>query len=202
MQGFHDLLTIMTMLQIKNEIKKCIAILEQDGTILYPTDTIWGIGCDATSQKAVEKIYRIKKRLESKSLIILLADRKEISKYVETVPEIAYDLMMNVERPLTIIYPNAKNLAKNVIAEDNSIAIRIVKNEFCKALIKAFGKPIVSSSANIAGEQSPMVFKCVSKEILDKVDYIVTLYQDVLQEVKPSRIIKLKENGEFHIIRP
>jgi L-threonylcarbamoyladenylate synthase len=202
MRGLHDLLTNKTMLTIKNEIKKCIAVLEQDGTILYPTDTIWGIGCDATSQKAVEKIYHIKKRLESKSLIILLADRKEISKYVETVPEIAYDLMMNVERPLTIIYPNAKNLAKNVIAEDNSIAIRIVKNEFCKALIKAFGKPIVSSSANIAGEQSPMVFKCVSKEILDKVDYIVTLYQDVLQEVKPSRIIKLKENGEFHIIRP
>ena len=202
MQGLNDLLSILTMLQIKNEIKKCVAVLEQDGTILYPTDTIWGIGCDATSQKAVEKIYRIKKRLESKSLIILLADMKEISKYVETVPEIAHDLMKNVERPLTIIYPNAKNLAKNVIAEDNSIAIRIVKNEFCKALIRAFGKPIVSSSANIAGEQAPMVFKCVSKEILDRVDYIVSLYQDVLQEVKPSRIIKLKENGEFHIIRP
>jgi L-threonylcarbamoyladenylate synthase len=190
------------LLAVKNEIKKCIEVLEKEGTILYPTDTIWGIGCDATSERAVEKIYHLKKRLESKSLIILLADMKEISKYVETIPDIARDLMKNVERPLTIIYPNAQNLAKNVIAEDNSIAIRIVKNEFCKALIREFGKPIVSSSANIAGEMSPMVFKCVSKEILDHVDYVVTLYQDVLQEVKPSRIIKLKENGEFHIIRP
>lgn len=190
------------MLQVKNEIKKCVEVLQKEGTLLYPTDTIWGIGCDATSQKAVEKIYHLKKRLESKSLIILLADIREISKYVETIPEIAFDLMKNVERPLTIIYPNAKNLAKNVIAEDHSIAIRIVKNEFCRGLIRSFGKPIVSTSANIAGEPSPMVFKCVSKEIMERVDYIVTLYQDVLQDVKPSRIIKLKENGEFHVIRP
>ena len=188
--------------EIKNEVKKCIEVLERDGTILYPTDTIWGIGCDATSQKAVEKIYHLKKRVESKSLIILLSDLKEISEYVETIPEIAKDLLKNVERPLTIIYPNAKNLAKNVIAEDNSIAIRIVKNEFCKQLIKTFGKPIISSSANVSGEPAPMVFKCIPKEIIDNVDYVVKLYQDVLQEVKPSRIIKLQENGEFKIIRP
>jgi L-threonylcarbamoyladenylate synthase len=187
---------------MKNEIKKCVEVLEKDGTILYPTDTIWGIGCDATSQKAVEKIYKLKKRVESKSLIILLADMKDISKYVETFPDIARDLMKNVERPLTIIYPNAKNIAKNVIAKDNSIAIRIVKNEFCKNLIRAFGKPIISSSANISGEPAPMVFKCISKEIIDNVDYVVNLFQDVLQEVKPSRIIKLNEKGEFHIIRP
>ncbi len=189
-------------LAMRNEIKKCVEVLEKGGTILYPTDTIWGIGCDATSEKAVKKIYHLKKRVESKSLIILLADMKEISKYMKTFPGIARDLMKNVERPLTIIYPNAQNLAKNVIAEDNSIAIRIVKNEFCKSLIRAFGKPIVSSSANISNEPAPMVFKSISKEILDHVDYVVTLYQDVLQEVKPSRIIKLKENGEFHIIRP
>jgi L-threonylcarbamoyladenylate synthase len=186
---------------LKDEIKNCIEVLKKDGTILYPTDTIWGIGCDATSQHAVEKIYNIKKRLESKSLIILLADMKDISEYVKTVPDIARDLMKNVEQPLTIIYPNAQNLPKNVIAEDNSIAIRIVKNPFCKALIREFGKPIVSSSANIAGEPAPMVFKFVSQEILDQVDYVVKMYQDVLNEVKPSRIIKLKENGEFHIIR-
>jgi L-threonylcarbamoyladenylate synthase len=126
---------------------------------------------------------------------------KDISEYVKTVPDIARDLMKNVEQPLTIIYPNAQNLPKNVIAEDNSIAIRIVKNPFCKALIREFGKPIVSSSANIAGEPAPMVFKFVSQEILDQVDYVVKMYQDVLNEVKPSRIIKLKENGEFHIIR-
>ena len=187
---------------MNNEIKKCVEVLEKGGIILYPTDTIWGIGCDATSEKAVEKIYHLKKRVESKSLIILLADMKEISKYMKTFPDIARDLMKNVERPLTIIYPNAQNLAKNVTAKDNSIAIRIVKNEFCKKMIRAFGKPIVSSSANISDEPAPMVFKCISKEILDHVDYVVPLYQDVLQEVKPSRIIKLKENGEFHVIRP
>ncbi len=186
---------------LKDEIKNCIEVLEKDGTILYPTDTIWGIGCDATSHDAVQKIYHIKKRLESKSLIILLADMKDISEYVKTVPDIARDLMKNVEQPLTIIYPNAQNLPANVIAEDNSIAIRIVKNPFCKALIREFGKPIISSSANIAGEPAPMVFKFVSKEILEQVDYVVKLYQDVLNEVKPSRIIKLRENGEFNIIR-
>src|SRR5271157_3173642 len=152
MHGHHDFNSVFDMLpEVKNEIKKCVEVLKKDGTILYPTDTIWGIGCDATSQKAVEKIYHLKKRVESKSLIILLADMKEISNYVETIPEIARDLMKNVDRPLTIIYPNAKNLAKNVIAEDNSIAIRIVKNEFCKNLIRTFGKPIISSSANYSG---------------------------------------------------
>ena len=189
------------LLAVKNEIKRCVEILEKEGVILYPTDTIWGIGCDATNPRAVEKIYRLKRRVESKSLIILLADMKEISKYVKIVPDIAKDLIRNVESPLTIIYPNAQNLPKNIIAEDNSIAIRIVKNEFCKGLIRAFGKPIVSSSANISDEPTPMVFKFISKEILDHVDYVVQLYQDVLQEVKPSRIIKLKENGEFQIIR-
>ena len=203
MHGHHDFNSVFDMLpEVKNEIKKCVEVLKKDGTILYPTDTIWGIGCDATSQKAVEKIYHLKKRVESKSLIILLADMKEISNYVETIPEIARDLMKNVDRPLTIIYPNAKNLAKNVIAEDNSIAIRIVKNEFCKNLIRTFGKPIISSSANYSGEQTPMIFKCISQEIIDHVDYVVNLYQDVLQEVKPSRIIKLQANGEFNIIRP
>jgi L-threonylcarbamoyladenylate synthase len=112
------------------------------------------------------------------------------------------DLMQNVGKPLTIIYPEAQNLPKNVVAEDNSIAIRIVKDEFCHRLIKTFGKPIVSSSANISGEPAPLVFNYVSKEILNQVDYVVNLYQDRLQEVKPSRIIRLKENGEFNIIRP
>ncbi|MCX6247796.1 MAG: L-threonylcarbamoyladenylate synthase [Bacteroidetes bacterium] len=186
---------------MKTEIQNCVDVLKKEGTILYPTDTIWGIGCDATSQKAVAKIYKLKKRVESKSLIILLADMEDISNYVKTIPDIAWDLMKNVDRPLTIIYPNAQNLAKNVIAEDHSIAIRIVKNEFCISLIREFGKPIVSSSANISGEPAPLVFKCVSKEILDHVDYVVKMYQEVLQEVKPSRIIKLKENGEFLIIR-
>lgn len=187
---------------METEIRNCIRIMKKGGTILYPTDTIWGIGCDATNEEAVEKIYQLKKRMSIKSLIILLDSEESIPLYVKTIPEIAWDLMKNVDKPLTIIYPNAQNLPKNVVAEDNSIAIRIVKDEFCNKLVKTFKKPIVSSSANVSGEPAPLVFKCVSKEILEGVDYVVNLYQDRLQEVKPSRIIKLNENGEFNIIRP
>ncbi|MDP4280949.1 MAG: L-threonylcarbamoyladenylate synthase [Bacteroidota bacterium] len=188
--------------QFELEIAKSIEILRKGGTLLYPTDTIWGIGCDATDAKAVEKIYRIKKRSESKSLIILLASLEEIQNYVETFPEIARDLMSNVDKPLTIIYPKARNLAPNVIAPDGSIAIRIVRDDFCKKLITILGKPIVSTSANISGEPAPLVFRCVSPEISQQVDYVVGLYHDILHEVKPSRIIKLNENGEFNVIRP
>jgi L-threonylcarbamoyladenylate synthase len=187
---------------MEKEIAQCVKVLKKGGTILYPTDTVWGVGCDATNEEAVEKIYRLKKRINLKSLIILLDNPGSISKYVTTIPDIAWDLMNGVEKPLTIIYPNAKNLPKNVMASDNSIAIRIVKEEFCNRLIKAFGKPIVSSSANISGERPPVVFKFVSQEIINGVDYVVNLYQDRLQEIKPSRIIKLNEKGEFNIIRP
>ncbi|MCX6243976.1 MAG: L-threonylcarbamoyladenylate synthase [Bacteroidetes bacterium] len=186
---------------MENEVKNCLKVLKSGGIILYPTDTIWGIGCDATNPKAIEKVYRLKKRADIKSLIILLASARDLETYVAKVPAIANDLMKNVEKPLTIIYPNAQNLPKNVIAEDNSIAIRIVRNEFCIRLIKAFGKPIVSTSANISGDIAPMVFKCVSKEIIDGADYVVNLYQDDIQDVKPSRIIKLFANGEFKVIR-
>lgn len=186
---------------VENEIQRCLEVLSKGGTILYPTDTIWGIGCDATDFSAVEKIYRLKKRMESKSLIILLDSADRIGDYVETIPEIAWDLLAHVDTPLTIIYPNAKNLATNVVAEDNSIAIRVVRNTFCRKLIKQFGKPIVSTSANISGSQSPLVFKNISEEITQNVDYVVQLYQDRLHQVKPSRIIRLNENGEFLIIR-
>ena len=187
---------------MEEEIQRCIAVLKRGGTILYPTDTIWGIGCDATNFKAVEKIYKVKRRSETKSLIILVDDPTKIEHYVKEIPVITWDLMENIDRPITIIYPNARNLPKNVIAEDNSIAIRIVRNEFCIRLIREFGKPIVSSSANVSGEPAPLVFRRVSENMRKSVDYVVNLYQDLLQEVRPSRIIKLKENGEFNIIRP
>jgi L-threonylcarbamoyladenylate synthase len=184
------------------EIDKCIAVLKKGGTILYPTDTIWGIGCDATNEKAINKIYKLKKRPETKSLIILLEDASKLENYVKKIPDIAWDLIDSIDTPLTIIYPNAKNLPKNVIGEDHSIAIRLVKNDFCKRLIREFGKPIVSSSANVSGDPAPLVFRCISNEIINNVDYVVTINQDVLTEVKASRIIKLNENGEFNIIRP
>lgn len=186
---------------MEQEIKKSIEILTSGGTILYPTDTIWGIGCDATNEEAVTRIYHLKRRVESKSMIILLDSVEKLIDYVETVPELAWDLLKNVDTPLTIIYPKAKNLASNVVADDGSIAIRIVRHPFCSELIATFGKPIVSTSANISGSAPPRVFREISQAIIQYVDHVVRLQQDDVQYVKPSRIIKLNTNGEFRIIR-
>jgi L-threonylcarbamoyladenylate synthase len=184
-----------------NQIKNCLKVLEEGGIILYPTDTIWGIGCDATNPDAVLKIYRLKQRLERKSLIILLDKSEMLRHYVSNIPAIAWDLLEKIETPLTIIYPEAKNLANNVVAEDGTIAIRIVKNEFCIKLIEEFGKPVVSTSANISGENPPLTFRHISPEIINGVDYVVDESIDQIHELKPSRIIKLEQNGEFRIIR-
>lgn len=186
---------------MEEELKNCLTILQNGGTILYPTDTIWGIGCDATNSVAVEKIYHLKQRMERKSLIILLAEVEKIRDYVTSIPEIAWDLLKSVETPLTIIYPEAKNLAENVIADDGSVAIRITKNVFCRRLIHAFGKPIVSTSANISGKTPPVGFRTVAREIIHGVDYVVDESLDEIHVLKPSRIIKLNQNGEFRIIR-
>ncbi len=189
------------MSPIEREIDRCLATLTKNGILLYPTDTIWGIGCDATNPLAVEKIYHLKQRMERKSLIILIDTAEKIKDYVTTVPEIAWDLIKNVDTPLTIIYPAAKNLAENVIAEDGSVAIRIVKNEFCIGLIRSFGKPIVSTSANISGESTPLNFRNIPEEIIKGVDYVVDPSLDQVHELRPSRIIKLNPNGDFQIIR-
>ena len=187
---------------LKNEVLKCIDILNSGGTLLYPTDTIWGIGCDATSQRAVEKIHRIKRRTGSKSLIVLVDSANKLPLYVENMPEIAWDLLKNVSTPLTIIYPQGKNLAANVIGDDRSVAIRVADNEFCRELIRDFGKPVVSTSANISGNVTPCTFKDVSPDIIRQIDYAVQLYHDNMTTVRPSRIIKLYQNGEFNVIRP
>lgn len=183
------------------EIAKALVVLKNGGTILYPTDTIWGIGCDATNPKAVEKVYALKRRAESKSLIILLDSFDKIGRYVEIVPDVAYDLVSNMETPLTIIYSAAKNLAHNVIAEDGTIAIRIVNDDFCRQLISRFGKPIVSSSANISGDSAPLIFSSIDEEIVNKADSVVNHKRDVFNRSQPSTIIRLLENGEFTIIR-
>jgi L-threonylcarbamoyladenylate synthase len=186
---------------MEQELNKCLTILQNGGTILYPTDTIWGIGCDATNPGAVEKVYRLKQRMERKSLIILLDEAVRIRDYVAFIPEIAWDLLKSMDTPLTIIYPEAKNLAENVVAEDGSVAIRIVNNEFCRNLIRAFGKPIVSTSANISGENPPVGFRTVAMEIIKGVDYVVDESLDEIHALKASRIIKLNKNGEFQVIR-
>jgi L-threonylcarbamoyladenylate synthase len=187
--------------QYEQELEKAVEILKTGGTLLYPTDTIWGLGCDATNPKAVEKIFRLKNREESKSLIVLLDDEANLHNYVDNLPEITFDLLENLDKPTTIIYSNAKNLAWNVIASDGTIGIRVTRDPFCKDLVKRFGKPIVSTSANISGDPSPIVFREISNELITHVSYTVDLYHDQINSSKPSTIIRLFENGEFIIIR-
>ncbi len=183
------------------DIKKAVEVLKAGGTILYPTDTIWGIGCDATNVKAVQKLMQIKSRPKEFSFIILLENSQKITDYVEEVPDILWDLLESFDNPTTIIYPKAKRLAKNVIADDGSIAIRVVNEEFCHNLISTFGKPIVSSSANFSGEPTPVMFRDISPELKKKVDYVVKTNQRKLNKVKASTIIRLKMNGEFDVVR-
>ena len=186
---------------MEQEIKNAIDTLLKGGTILYPTDTVWGIGCDATNKEAVDKILKLKKRSGAKSLIVLIDKEQQLNKYINEVPAIAWDLIEHSDKPLTIIYPGAKALAPNVLNEDGSVGIRVVKDEFCRKLINRFGKPIVSTSANISGEQTPKKFKEISSPILQGVDYIVNLRQTEPCIKEPSTIIKLAMNGEVKIIR-
>lgn len=186
---------------MQQEIKKALDVLYSGGIILYPTDTIWGIGCDANNEKAVQKIYEIKKRADSKSMLILIDDAARIPSYVEEMPEIAWDLIELSEKPLTIIYPDAKNLAKNLIAEDGSIGIRVTSDQFTRELIRRFKRPIVSTSANISGHSTASFFDEISDEIKLAVDYIVNYRQDDITAATPSSIIKLGVHGEVKVIR-
>ncbi len=183
------------------DIKKVVDVLQGGGTILYPTDTIWGLGCDATNSRAVEKVYRIKERLVDKSLIILVSDLDMLQKYVKEVPEIVVELISSVSEPLTIIYPEACNLPKNVMAVDGSIAIRIPNHQFCQEMLRAFGRPVTSTSANVSGAPNPHSFRVVSQEVKNSVDYIVPLEQYVISRPKPSSIVRIDESGEMHILR-
>jgi len=187
--------------KFQEDLKKSLEILINGGVILYPTDTVWGLGCDATNPEAVAKIYSIKKREDNKSMLVLLNNPGRIVAYVKEVPEIAWELIDAAVRPITIIYPGAKNLAKNLVAEDGSIGIRITGDEFCSELLKRFGKPLVSSSANISGEKTPSIFDEISDEIKRAVDYIIKWRQDDISKTQPSSIIKLGEGGLFKIIR-
>lgn len=186
---------------MKKEINNAVSVLQDGGIILCPTDTIWGIGCDATNEKAVKKICIIKQRQAMKGFIILVSDEKMLLRFAKEVPALAFDLIESNDAPLTIIYDSGRGLAKNVLADDGSIAVRLVKDEFCQRLIHKFGKPIVSTSANIGGESPPKNFSDISDEIKEKVDYVINYRQNERKENQPSGIIKLKANGEFQIIR-
>ncbi len=187
---------------IDNDIAACKAVLENGGLILYPTDTIWGIGCDATNESAVAKIYALKNRNEEKSMIVLLAEEADIVHYTEQNNLQVYDYIKGINKPVTVIYDRAKNLAKNIINADGSIGIRIVHNDFCIKLLKAFGKPIVSTSSNVSGYPPPRIFSDIDIKIKEGVDYVVQYRQDDTEPALPSTVIKLLEDGSYTVIRP
>ena len=183
------------------DLKRTLEVLKEGGIVLYPTDTIWGIGCDATNEKAVEKVFQIKQRSDQKSMLVLLDNSNKIPSYVNEIPDIVWDLIDLADKPLTIIYSGAKNLAKNLISSDGSIGIRITNDLFTQKLISKFGKPIVSTSANLSGEPAPSNYSEISRKIIDAVDYVVKWRQDDVSKIMPSDIIKLEPNGEIQIIR-
>ncbi|MDD4799704.1 MAG: L-threonylcarbamoyladenylate synthase [Proteiniphilum sp.] len=186
---------------IQEDIRKACDVLRNGGIILYPTDTIWGIGCDATNEEAVKRIYDLKQRDDSKSMLVLLDNPVKLQYYVADVPEITWDLIELTDRPLTIIYEGARNLAHNLIAADGSVGIRITEEFFSRELCKQFRKPIVSTSANISGAPTPSRFTQIAREIKEGVDYVVACRQQEQTETKPSGIIRLGRNGTIQIIR-
>jgi len=186
---------------MKEDLKKAVEILKEGGIILYPTDTIWGLGCDATNPEAVARIFRIKAREDSKSMLVLMENPALLERYVEDVPEVAWDLIEITNTPLTVIYPGAKNLAANLIADDGSIGIRFTRETFTSRLLQRFRRPVVSTSANISGEESPAFFDAIDDEIKHQVDYIVEYRQDDRTPTRPSGIIRLGPGGRIDIIR-
>ncbi len=186
---------------LRDEVAKAFKIVQEGGIILYPTDTIWGIGCDATNTEAVKKIYQLKQRDEAKSMIILLDTENKLESYIKEVPSIAYDLIEYAENPLTLVMPGAKNVSPALIAEDGSLGVRVAKHDFCQQLIQRLRKPLVSTSANISGKPSPQNFGQIDPEIIDGVDYVVDLEQHSMERKKPSTIMSLQPDGRFEFIR-
>lgn len=185
---------------MNTEIKRSLNVLNNGGVIIYPTDTIWGIGCDATDEHAVEKVFKIKKRSESKSLIILVDSWTMLQQYINDIPSKVSCILKGSNRPISVIYSDPRGLAKNVIAKDDTVAIRIVNDDFCNKLIKNFGKPIVSTSANLSNKMAPKSFSDIEKSLLDKADYIVNLHQDEKQRIA-SQIVKVDSKGKIEFIR-
>lgn len=183
------------------DIKKACEVLQAGGIILYPTDTIWGIGCDATNEAAVQRIYQLKQRADNKAMLVLIDNEVKLETYVSEVPDIAWELINVAYKPLTIIYPKARNLAPNLLADDGSVGIRVTHEEFSRRLCQTYRKPLVSTSANISGELSPANFDEVSETIRAGVDYIVKWRQDDYTKAQPSGIIKLGKGGLIQVIR-
>lgn len=185
---------------MREEIFKTLEVLKKGGLILYPTDTVWGIGCDATNAEAIDRVYKLKQRVETKSLICLVHDFKMLNQFVENIPEVAYDILKYAEKPTTIVFDDPIRIAENIIAPDNTLGFRVTEDAFCTNLLRKFRWPIVSTSANISGEKTPRSFKEISPEIIAGVDYVVNLRRGEKSE-KPSAIIKLGVDGSVKIIR-
>ncbi len=186
---------------MNEEIKQALDVLHRGGVILYPTDTIWGIGCDATNADAVRRVYEIKRRADSKAMLALVDSEAKVQFYVRDVPEVAWDLIALTTKPLTIIYDGARNLAENLIAPDGSVGIRVTNEPFSKQLCMRFRKAIVSTSANVSGAPAPRNFSEVAVEIREAVDYVVNYRQTDMTAAQPSSIIKLGAGGEVKVIR-
>lgn len=178
------------MVDFSNDIEQCLGVLQQGGLILYPTDTIWGIGCDATNAEAVAKVFQLKQRADSKAMIALVADEREVLKYVAHPDPAVFDYIKESPRPTTVIFDGAIGLADNLVAEDGSIGIRICRDEFCRHLIKRFRKPIVSTSANLSGHMPPRIFSEISPAIREGVDYVVQHRRDDPRIAEPSAIVR------------
>ena len=193
----------MEMRYDKQDLQNALRVLREGGVILYPTDTVWGIGCDATNAAAVSRVYEIKKRVDSKAMLALLDGAGKLQGYMDKVPETAWMLLEANEdqRPMTIIYPRAKNLAANLLAEDGSVGIRITQESFSKTLCEQLRRPIVSTSANISGEPTAKIFSQISSELLESVDYVCEYRRSDTTAHKPSSIIKIDEKERITIIR-
>ena len=185
-----------------DDINEAVKILRKGGIILYPTDTVWGIGCDATNAEAVAKIYRIKQRSEAKALITLVADLNTLERTVEGIPEVAYDLIEFSQKPITLIYDKGIGVASNLLAQDGSLAVRLTREPFSAALCRALRRPLVSTSANISSQPTPATFSEISDDIKNSVDYICTSRRNETDPHRSSTIMRLKADGQFTIIRP
>lgn len=183
------------------EIKNALKVLRAGGVILYPTDTVWGLGCDATNAEAVRKIYEIKKRSDAKSMIVLVNSAAMLTRYVDNPPEVALQIAEWSEKPLTVVYDKGRSLAEGVASSDGSVGVRICSEPFCDALIDALRKPLISTSANISGEAAPAIFDEISEEIVSAVDYVCLYRQDDRSKASPSSVIKVSANGTVKILR-
>jgi len=189
-------------MEFNQDIESCLAVLQSGGLILYPTDTIWGIGCDATNEAAVARVFALKKRSETKSLIVLMADQRDVLKYTSQPDLRVFEYLTTLQKPTTVIYEGPLGLAANLVGNDGTIAIRLVEDPFCRHLIKRFRRPIVSTSANISGQPAPAHFGEIDAQILDGVDHVVHYRQDDRSPAQPSSVVKWNGDGSVTVLRP